>query len=79
MKVITLETKDEKIKKQDRNDFLEIIDTFRERFVNGELDEFVISCLDAEGEAEIYVASQDLVGAVGMFELGKEALLSQYR
>jgi hypothetical protein len=79
MKVVTLETKDQKIKKQDRDDFLEIIDTFRERFVNGEVNEFVISCLDEEGEAEIYIASQDLVGAVGMFELGKEALLSQYR
>jgi hypothetical protein len=42
MKVVTLETKDQKIKKQDRDDFLEIIDTFRERFVKGEVNEFVI-------------------------------------
>jgi hypothetical protein len=79
MKIVPLETKESKIKKENRDDFLDIIDTFRQKFVDGEVNEFVISCLDDDGEIEVYVASHDLVGAVGMFELGKEALMSQYR
>jgi hypothetical protein len=79
MKIVPLETKESKVKKQDRDDFLEIIDTLRDRFVKGEVQEFVVSALDSEGEIEIYVASQDVIGAVGMFEIGKDALLSQYR
>jgi hypothetical protein len=79
MKIVPLETKEERNKKENRDDFLDIIDTFRQRFIDGDVNEFVISCLDEEGEVEVYIASQDLVGAVGMFELGKEALFSQYR
>ena len=62
-------------KEKRKKDLLEIIDTFRQRIVDDEVEEFVIASMDPnDGEVVITVCCQDYVGAVGLFEIGKNIL-----
>jgi hypothetical protein len=76
MEVISINPKAEKEQKQ-REQLLEVLDGFRKMIDSGEVTEFVICSLDTEGECQIHVCSNDLVGAVGMFEIGKHILIAQ--
>ena len=73
MKVVNLNR--ELPKEKRKKDLLEIIDSFRQRIVDEEVDEFVIASMDPnDGEVVITVCCQDFVGAVGLFEIGKNIL-----
>jgi hypothetical protein len=73
MKVVNLNR--ELPKEKRKKDLLEIIDSFRQRIVDDEVDEFVIASMDPnDGEVVITVCCQDFVGAVGLFEIGKNIL-----
>jgi len=73
MKLINLNREFPKEKR--KKDLLEIIDTFRQRIVDDEVEEFVIASMDPnDGEVVITVCCQDYVGAVGLFEIGKNIL-----
>ena len=76
-KVLSLITK-EQIKQEDyQKDLLEIIDSFRKMIVAGEIIEFAISSIDIEGEVVITTCCKDLLGGVGLFEMGKHTLMMQ--
>jgi hypothetical protein len=73
MKIVNLNREFPKEKR--KKDLLEIIDSFRQRIVDDEVDEFVIASMDPnDGEVVITVCCQDFVGAVGLFEIGKNIL-----
>lgn len=73
MKIVNLNREFPKEKR--KKDLLEIIDTFRQRIVDDEVEEFVIASMDPnDGEVVITVCCQDYVGAVGLFEIGKNIL-----
>jgi len=60
-----------------KTELLEILDELRGRVESGEIDEFVAASLDREGEVQIHACIKDLVGGVGMFEMGKNILMQQ--
>ena len=76
-KVLSLITK-EQIKQEDyQKDLLEIVDSFRKMIVDGEIIEFAIASIDVEGEVVITTCCKDLLGGVGLFEMGKHTLMMQ--
>jgi DNA polymerase/3'-5' exonuclease PolX len=76
MEVISINPKAEKEQKE-REQLLEVIDGVRAMIESGEIKEFVMCSLDTNNECQIHVCSADLVGAVGMFEIGKTILITQ--
>lgn len=76
-KVIELVSKEEKSRKEYREDLVEILDQFRQRIIDNEVDEFVISSTDMDGENIITICTKDYIGAVGLFEIGKHNLMMQ--
>jgi hypothetical protein len=77
MSVVAFESKKDKNEKQHKEHLLEIVDFFRTKVDAGDIDEFVITSVNKEGEIEISVCARDFVGAIGMFEAGKHSLLTQ--
>ena len=76
-KVLSLITKEQTEKQDYQKDLLEIVDSFRKMIVDGEIIEFAISSLDVEGEIVITTCCKDLLGGVGLFEMGKHTLMMQ--
>lgn len=64
-------------KKKQKTGLLEVLDDLRKRIEEGDLEEFVVASMDDEGEVEIHVCVKDLVGGVGLFEIGKNILIQQ--
>ena len=64
-------------KKKKQSDLLEVLDDIRKRVEEGHIEEFVFSSMDSEGEIEIHVCVKDLVGGVGLYEIGKNILIQQ--
>ena len=76
-KVLSLITKEQTEKQDYQKDLLEIVDSFRKMVVDGEIVDFAISSLDVEGEVVITTCCKDLLGGVGLFEMGKHTLMMQ--
>jgi hypothetical protein len=77
MSVVAFESKKDKNEKQHKEHLLEILGYFQKKIEEDEIDEFVITSVNKEGEIEISVCARDYVGAIGMFEAGKHSLLTQ--
>lgn len=75
MEIITLNPKDSK--KKQKAELLEMLDTVRALADNGELEEFVMSWCGPEGEVKITVHIKDMIGGIGLFEVGKHILITQ--
>lgn len=74
MQVVSITDKNNAKKKAD---LLEILDHLRSEIESGEVVEFVAASVDTEGDVQIHAASADFLGAVGLFEIGKQILISQ--
>ncbi len=74
MQVININDKTEKKR---REDLLEVLDDFRKKVENGEIDEFVLASIDKEGEIMLHTVIKDAVGGIGLFEVGKSTLIQQ--
>jgi hypothetical protein len=74
MQVVSINDKTEAKKKAD---LLEILDHLRAEVERGDIEEFVTTSVDKEGEVQIHVASKDFIGAIGLFEIGKHILISR--
>jgi hypothetical protein len=57
---------------------LDIVDAFRKRVADGEITEFVTTSLSADGNAVIWSNVPDIAAGVGLFEIGKHILMTQY-
>jgi hypothetical protein len=74
MEVINITDKSEQRRKAN---MLEVIDEVRKRIEEGNMEEFVMASIDKEGEVNIHASAKDLIGGVGLFEVGKNILIQQ--
>jgi hypothetical protein len=72
---------DAKAKKdQERKDsMLEVLKVIEQQINDGTIKEFVACSMNEEGEAQVHASCLDLVGGVGMFEVGKFLLIESDR
>lgn len=75
MEVISINDRNQKKRK---SDLLEVIEDVKKQIEAGEIEEFVMSSIDKEGEIQIHVCIKDMVGGVGLFEIGKTILFQQH-
>ena len=57
---------------------LDIIDHMKQGIEAGEIQEFTATSLDSNGEAQIHCYVGDVAVGVGLFEIGKNILMTQY-
>jgi hypothetical protein len=74
MEVIDIRDRNEKRRKEN---MLDVIDNVRKLIESGSIEEFVMTSIDKDGEVQIHVSADDLVGGVGLFEIGKNILITQ--
>lgn len=74
MNVVTLDTK---LKKEEERKaaMLEVLGEIQRQVEQGEIKEFVACSLNDDGDAQIHASCLDLVGGVGLFEVGKHLLI----
>jgi hypothetical protein len=73
MNVVSIDPKS-KIQEQRKADMLEVIEEMKRMIEAGEIEEFV-ACSSADGECKIHASCLDMVGGVGLFEVGKHLLI----
>jgi len=74
MEVININDRNEKRRKEN---MLEVIDEVRKCIEEGTIEEFVMTSIDKEGEVQIHASCKDLIGGVGLYEIGKNILIQQ--
>ena len=74
MNVVTLDPKSKK-DAEIKQSMLEVLDEMRRQVEQGEIVEFVGCSLNIDGDAQIHASCLDLVGGVGLFEVGKHLLI----
>lgn len=74
MNVVTLDTK---LKKEEERKaaMLEVLNVIKSQVEDGQIKEFVACSLNDDGDAQIHASCLDLVGGVGLFEVGKHLLI----
>jgi uncharacterized protein YjgD (DUF1641 family) len=76
MEIVSINSAADKLKKQ-KADLLEVLDTMRSMVESGELDEFVAASINADGDVQLHATCKDLLGGIGLFEIGKKMLIEQ--
>jgi hypothetical protein len=61
-----------------KQNLLDILDHVKKEIEEGNLIEFVATSLDKEGDAQIHCYVGDVAAGVGLFEIGKNILMTQY-
>lgn len=74
MNVVTLDTKQKKDEER-KTAMLEVLGEIQKQIEQGEIKEFVACSLNDDGDAQIHVSCLDIVGGVGLFEVGKHLLI----
>lgn len=77
MKVVNFKSKDQEEIEKNKEYMLSIIDEFRQSIETGEVQEFIISYMDMNNNVEISASCKDLVGAIGIAEMGKQIIIQQ--
>ena len=85
MKVISIndvkknsaEALEEHIQKR-KQDMLDIINHLRKEIEDGNILEFTATSLDKDGDCQIHCFVGDVAAGIGMFEIGKNILMTQY-
>jgi len=84
MKVVSINdarTKNEEVidfQEKRKKDLLDILNEMKTRIESGEIQEFVATSLDDNGEAQIHCFVGDVAAGVGLYEIGKNILMNQY-
>jgi len=84
MKVVSINdarTKNEEVidfQEKRKKDLLDILNEMKIRIESGEIQEFVATSLDDNGEAQIHCFVGDVAAGVGLYEIGKNILMNQY-
>lgn len=74
MNVVTLDTKQKKDEER-KEAMLLVLGEIKKQIEQGEIKEFVACSLNDDGDAQIHASCLDLVGGVGLFEVGKHLLI----
>lgn len=86
MKIVSINDAPKKSEDTDVIDFeekrkaalLEILEHMKKEIEAGEIQEFTATSLDKNGEAQIHCYVGDVAVGVGLFEIGKNILMTQY-
>ena len=86
MKIVSINDAPKKTEDTDVIDFqekrkialLDILNHMKEQIEAGEIQEFTATSLDKDGEAQIHCYVGDVAVGVGLFEIGKNILMTQY-
>jgi len=78
MNVVALDPKAKKDQER-KESMLEVLEVMRKQIENGEIKEFVACSMNDDGEAQVHASCLDLVGGVGLFEVGKHLLIESDR
>lgn len=78
MNVVALDPKAKKDEER-KTAMLEVLEEMKKQIEAGEIIEFVACSMNDDGEAQIHASCLDLVGGVGMFEVGKHLLIESDR
>lgn len=73
MKVVSIDPKS-KIQDQRKADMIEVLEEMKRMVESGDIEEFV-ACSSGSGECKIHASCLDMVGGVGLFEVGKHLLI----
>lgn len=74
MNVVSIDPKQKKDLER-KTAMLEVLDEMRNQIEQGKITEFVACSLNDDGDAQIHASCLDLVGGVGLFEVGKHLLI----
>lgn len=74
MNVVAIDPKAKKDEER-KESMLEVLNEMRRQIEEGEIKEFVACSLNDNGDAQIHASCLDLVGGVGLFEVGKHLLI----
>ena len=74
MNVVAIDSKHKKDEER-KAAMLEVLAEIQRQVDNGEIKEFVACSLNEDGEAQVHASCLDLVGGVGLFEVGKHLLI----
>jgi hypothetical protein len=74
---VNVVTLDPKLKKDEerKESMLEVLAEIQRQVEQGEIKEFVACSLNEDGDAQVHASCLDLVGGVGLFEVGKHLLI----
>jgi CCR4-NOT transcriptional regulation complex NOT5 subunit len=78
MNVVTIDPKQKKDEER-KQSMLDVLEEMRKQIEAGEITEFVACSMSEDGEAQIHASCLDLVGGVGLFEVGKHLLIESDR
>jgi hypothetical protein len=78
MNVVALDPKAKKDEER-KASMLEVLAEMQQQIQDGKIREFVACSMDDDGQAQIHASCLDLVGGVGMFEVGKHLLIESDR
>jgi hypothetical protein len=78
MNVVALDPKAKKDQER-KESMLEVLSVIKQQIEDGEIKEFVACSMNEEGEAQVHASCLDLVGGVGLFEVGKHLLIESDR
>lgn len=78
MKVVSIDGNKNKDATQRKEELLSVIDALREQVNNDEINEFVAVSSRVDGALQLHVACFDVITAIGMFEIGKSLMLSDF-
>ena len=78
MEVVSINSrrKEQIQEEEQKKAMLDVIDFIRQAIDQGVIKEFVACSIDDGGECQIHVATMDLPGSVGLFEIGKHILIT---
>ncbi len=78
MNVVALDPK-QKREEERKESMLEVLNEIKKQIENGEIKEFVACSMTEDGDAQIHASCLDVVGGVGLFEIGKHLLIESDR
>ena len=76
MKVVSIDPQ-EKERNKRKQDLLDVLKEMQEQVESGDIVEFVACSIMEDGEPQIHASVDNLIGAVGLFEIGKHMIIQQ--
>ena len=74
MNVVSIDPKFKKDEER-KEAMLEVLAEIQKQVSEGQITEFVACSLNEDGDAQVHASCLDLVGGVGLFEVGKHLLI----
>jgi hypothetical protein len=70
------EQREENMRLARKAQMMEVLCTMIDMVEEGEITEFVCASIDGFGDAQVHLCASDYIGGVGLFEIGKQTLIT---